>query len=65
MCGLLHEAQGNISMAEESYGKALYLDPQHIESMVHLALLLENRGEKRKAELLHNRVRRAEKTMRS
>ncbi len=65
LCGLLHEAQGNISMAEESYGKALYLDPQHIESMVHLALLLENRGEKRKAELLHNRVRRAEKTMRS
>lgn len=60
LCGLLHEAQGNISMAEESYGKALYLEPQRVESLVHLALLLENRGETRKAELLRNRVRRAE-----
>lgn len=60
LSGLLHEAEGNISIAEECYGKALYLDPRHVESLVHLALLFENRGEFRKAELLRNRVRRAE-----
>ncbi|WP_320171460.1 CheR family methyltransferase [Maridesulfovibrio sp.] len=61
LCGLLHEANGNETMAEDYYGRALYLDPHHVESLVHLSLLLENRGEVRKAELLRNRVRRAEK----
>ncbi|NDV24234.1 protein-glutamate O-methyltransferase CheR [Desulfovibrio sp. JC022] len=61
LCGLLHESGGNISMAEEYYGKALYLEPDHMESLVHLALLLENRGEARKAEIMRNRARRAEK----
>ncbi|ACS81747.1 CheR family methyltransferase [Maridesulfovibrio salexigens] len=61
LCGLLHEAGGNISMAEEFYGKALYLEPDHMESLVHLALLLENRGDLRKAEIMRNRARRAEK----
>ncbi|CCO23137.1 CheR family methyltransferase [Maridesulfovibrio hydrothermalis] len=60
LCGLLHEAEGNISMAEEYYGKALYLEPQHVDSLIHLALLLENKGDSHKAELLRNRVRRAE-----
>ncbi len=60
LCGLLHEAQGNISMAEDCYGKALYLEPHHVESLVHLALLFENRGDNRRAELLRNRVKRAE-----
>ncbi|WP_419781685.1 CheR family methyltransferase [Maridesulfovibrio sp.] len=61
LSGLLHEAGGNISMAEECYGKALYLEPDHMESLVHLALLLENRGDLRKAEIMRNRARRAEK----
>ncbi|NDV26335.1 CheR family methyltransferase [Desulfovibrio sp. JC010] len=61
LCGLLHESAGNISMAEECYGKALYLEPDHMESLVHLALLLENRGDSRKAEIMRNRARRAEK----
>ncbi|TIH13018.1 chemotaxis protein CheR [Marinifilum sp. JC120] len=61
LCGLLHESGGNISKAEEYYGKALYLEPDHIESLVHLALLLENRGDTRKAEIMRNRARRAEK----
>lgn len=59
LCGLLYEAQGNNEKAEEFYGKALYLEPRHLESLVHLALLLENRGEVRRAGLLRNRVRRA------
>ncbi len=61
LCGLLHESGGNISKAEEYYGKALYLEPDYMESLVHLALLLENRGDVRKAEIMRNRARRAEK----
>lgn len=61
LCGLLHESGGDISTAEEYYGKALYLEPNHMESLVHLALLLENRGDLRKAEIMRNRARRAEK----
>lgn len=64
LCGLLHESGGDISTAEEYYGKALYLEPDHMESLVHLALLLENRGDLRKAEIMRNRARRAEKKMR-
>ncbi|SDK50493.1 chemotaxis protein methyltransferase WspC [Maridesulfovibrio ferrireducens] len=61
LCGLLYEAQGEPMQAEEYYGKALYLNPQHLDSLVHLALLVETRGDERKAVLLRNRVRRAEK----
>ncbi len=61
LCGLLHESGGDISTAEEYYGKALFLEPNHMESLVHLALLLENRGDLRKAEIMRNRARRAEK----
>lgn len=61
LCGLLYEANGEFSKAEEYYGKALYLNPQHVDSLVHLALLVETRGDDRKAGLLRNRVLRAEK----
>ncbi|SMF33208.1 CheR family methyltransferase [Desulfovibrio gilichinskyi] len=61
LCGLLYEAQGEPVKAEEYYGKALYLNPQHVDSLVHLALLVETRGDERKASLLRNRVLRAEK----
>lgn len=61
LCGLLHESGGNISKAEEYYGKALYLEPDYMESLVHLTLLLENRGDSRKADVMRNRARRAEK----
>ncbi len=60
LCGLLYEAQGEPVKAEEYYGKALYLNPQHVDSLVHLALLLETRGDERKANLLRKRVLRAE-----
>ncbi|WP_319763472.1 CheR family methyltransferase [Maridesulfovibrio sp.] len=61
LCALLHESEGNIAIAEEFYGKVLYLEPDHVEALVHYALLLENRGDSRKAEIMRNRTLRAEK----
>ncbi|OEU71617.1 MAG: chemotaxis protein CheR [Desulfovibrio sp. S3730MH75] len=60
LCGLLYEAQGNSVKAEECYDKAIYLNPKHLDSLIHLSLLVETRGDKRKAALLRNRVQRAE-----
>ncbi|WP_031484524.1 CheR family methyltransferase [Maridesulfovibrio frigidus] len=60
LCGLLCEAQGNPVKAEEYYNKAIYLNPKHLDSLIHLSLLVETRGDKRKAAILRNRVQRAE-----
>lgn len=58
LLGLLRDAAGQPVEAEAYYRKALYLDPRHEASLIHLALLLEgdNRTE---AERLRSRARRA------
>ncbi len=43
--GLIAEVQGKTAEAEEHYRRALYLDSQHHETLVHLSLLLEGRGD--------------------
>jgi len=43
-------------MAEKSYRKALYLDPQHSEALTQLALLLERQGKVRQAQQLRQRA---------
>ena len=45
LLGLIAEVQGNAADAEHNYKRALYLDSKHQETMVHLALLLESRGD--------------------
>ena len=40
------------------YRKALYLDPNHGEVLIHLALLLEKVGKKAEAQLLRKRTNR-------
>jgi chemotaxis protein methyltransferase WspC len=42
--GVVSDALGRSDLAEASYRKALYLDPDHAESLAQLALLLELRG---------------------
>ncbi len=43
--GLLHDTTGKQSEALDYYRKALYLNPQHSETLAHLAALLEARGD--------------------
>ena len=58
LLGLIHDASGDWSRAAEHYRKALYSDPQHFDSLVHLALLLQKNGDGAGAQLLDQRIRR-------
>ncbi len=58
LIGLLHDAAGRVREAAEHYRKALYLDPQHSEALVHLAVALQKEGDARGAERLFGRANR-------
>lgn len=60
LLGLLHDAAGRTRQACEQYRKALYLDPGHAESLVHLAVALRNDGDVRAAQLLFDRAKRVQ-----
>jgi chemotaxis protein methyltransferase WspC len=61
LIGLLRDATGDRRGAADSYRKALYLDPRHEESLVHLALLLEADDQSGEAQRLRARALRASK----
>jgi len=46
--------------AEEAFGRAVYLEPEHVESLTHLELLNRARGRLEDAARLADRARRAE-----
>jgi chemotaxis protein methyltransferase WspC len=58
LLGLLHDAAGRVREAAEHYRKALYLDPQHREALVHLAVALQKEGDEAGAQRLFERVNR-------
>jgi chemotaxis protein methyltransferase WspC len=58
LVGLLHDAAGRVHEAAEHYRKALYLDPQHAEALVHLAVALQKEGDARGAQRLFERANR-------
>jgi chemotaxis protein methyltransferase WspC len=58
LMGLVRDASGDPTGAAICYRKALYLDPNHYEVLIHLALLLEKAGQKGEAQLLRNRTNR-------
>jgi chemotaxis protein methyltransferase WspC len=58
LIGLLHDAAGRVGEAAEHYRKALYLDPQHSEALVHLAVALQKEGDARGAQRLFERASR-------
>ena len=58
LMGLAHGAQGNEERAHAEYRKALYLEPDHYEALIHLALLTEKRGDASGARRLQERARR-------
>jgi chemotaxis protein methyltransferase WspC len=58
LLGLVRDASGNHADAETYYRKTLYLDPNHRETLVHLALLMDTQGRQADALVLHNRARR-------
>jgi chemotaxis protein methyltransferase WspC len=60
LMGLVRDATGNHAEANAYYRKALYLDPNHYDTQIHLALLLEKQGDAAGALVLRNRARRLE-----
>lgn len=56
LLGLIHEAARQSGEAEECYLKALYLDPDHYETLIQLSLLYRQQGDGRKAVLYRQRA---------
>jgi len=57
--GLLSDTEGDAQQALTHYRKALYLEPQHPEALVHLAALLAAQGDLAGARRLQDRAARA------
>ena len=63
LLGLIRDAAGNPPRPPSCYRKALYLDPNHHEALVHLALLLEKQGDSgRRARCCAIALRRLERS---
>ncbi|MDR6915031.1 chemotaxis protein methyltransferase WspC [Pseudomonas sp. 3296] len=59
--GLLSDVGGNALEAQGFYRKALYLEPQHPDALMHLAALLQSQGDAAGARRLQDRAARSER----
>ncbi|MDF2795598.1 MAG: chemotaxis protein CheR [Pseudomonas orientalis] len=59
--GLLSDVAGSAPQAQGYYRKALYLEPQHPQALMHLAALLESQGDSAGARRLQARAVRSER----
>jgi chemotaxis protein methyltransferase WspC len=59
--GLLSDVTGNVLEAQGFYRKALYLEPQHPDALMHLAALLQAQGDSAGARRLQERAARSER----
>lgn len=60
LLGLVRDAAGNRKSAVEYYRKALYLEPDHVQALLQLALLIGAEGDTAAAERFRERARRVE-----
>lgn len=58
LMGLVRGASGDSTQAERCFRKVLYLQPDHEEALMHLALVLESKGDLRSGHLLRLRAKR-------
>jgi chemotaxis protein methyltransferase WspC len=58
LMGVILQAKHDLAEATQHFRKALYLDPNHPEALMHLMLLAQMRGDHIQAELLRQRLRR-------
>ncbi|MEJ5058659.1 MULTISPECIES: protein-glutamate O-methyltransferase CheR [unclassified Pseudomonas] len=59
--GLLSDVAGSALEAQGFYRKALYLEPQHSDALMHLAALLQSQGDTVGARRLQDRAARSER----
>ena len=58
LMGLIYEALNEEEKAEQFYNRTLYLEPEHPDTLYHLAFLSANRGRRDQAKRLLERARR-------
>ncbi|HEX3446249.1 MAG TPA: CheR family methyltransferase [Chthoniobacterales bacterium] len=58
LLGLIRDCEGDQQQATEFYRKALYLEPDHYDSLIHLALLADKNGDSAAAKALKDRAHR-------
>ena len=58
LLAVINEAAGDTAAAVDCYRKTLYLDPNHHEALIHLALLMERLGDGAGAKRMRDRARR-------
>ncbi|BAT55313.1 MCP methyltransferase, CheR-type with Tpr repeats [Nostoc sp. NIES-3756] len=58
LLGQVQQAMGETEQAAASFQKAIYLQPNHEEALIHLALLREHQGDTANAHLLWQRIQR-------
>jgi len=61
--GLLSDVAGSALQAQGFYRKALYLEPQHSDALMHLAALLQSHGDTAGARRLQERAARSERAV--
>lgn len=62
LLGEVRQAAGNEEQAEQCFQKVIYLEPNHYEALMHLALLKENRGDLASVAILRQRIQRLQKS---
>jgi chemotaxis protein methyltransferase WspC len=62
LLGTLYQTKSENNQAEQYFRKALYLDPNYYEALVHLALLKEYRGDITGANILKERIQKIQQT---
>lgn len=60
LLGVLHQSRHDAEEAAHCFEKALYLQPDHAEALLHLLLLRRQQGDAMQADLLQRRLQRAE-----
>jgi chemotaxis protein methyltransferase WspC len=58
LLGVIHQAEGRMNEAAEAYRKALYLAPNHLETLTHMIVLCNARGDTVQAAVLRKRAKR-------
>jgi len=61
LLGMIRQSQGDLTRAEESLRKVVYLDPQNDEALLALALIAQRKGDQAAADGFRRRAERAHK----
>lgn len=60
LSGVIYDTKGKPDKASEALHKAIYLDPDNLEALIHLSLMAEQRGEHNEAMKFRNRAQRVQ-----